>query len=173
MRNTISSTVANPRSWWIVVALCVLGTMHLLTLSQNHTQAEDSARYITDVTWGRHLFDADPNHLLFKAIDWPNYRLWSALGYSGDATVPMQLVSVTASLVSVYLVYRIALRVGAPPLMALAAAGWTAFSYGFWVYSVEVDPYCRRFRLCSCQFFYCSTFARRAGAALPGQQSPG
>jgi hypothetical protein len=141
MRNTISSTVANPRSRWIVVVLCVLGTMHLLTLSQNHTAAEDSARYITDVTWGRHLFDAEPNHLLFKAINWPNYRLWSALGYSGDATVPMQLVSATASLVSVYLVYRTALRVGAPPLMALAAAGWTAFSYGFWVYSVEVDPY--------------------------------
>jgi hypothetical protein len=70
-----------------------------------------------------------------------HYRLWTAFGYSGDASVPMQLVSVAASLASVYLVHRIALRVGATPLMALAAAGWTAFSYGFWVYSLEADTY--------------------------------
>jgi hypothetical protein len=138
-RRSRTSTASSPRSFWIIPILVVLGAMDLFTLAKNHTEAEDSAFYIMDVTNGENLFH--PNHLLFSGINSLHYRFWTACGYSGDATVPMQLISVAASLASVYLVHRIAIRVGATPLMALAAAGWTAFSFGFWVYSLEADTY--------------------------------
>ena len=139
MGNTSSRLVAGSRSGWIVLALIALGAIDLLMMAHNHTEAEDSYQYIMDVTKGTNLFL--PNHLLSSPINWVHYRLWTTLGYSGNATVPMEVTSVIASLASVYLVYRIALRVGATPFMALAAAGWTAFSFGFWVYSLEAETY--------------------------------
>jgi hypothetical protein len=137
--DSLSATTGDTRTRWIYPALFVLGAIHLATLSENHGEAEDSVQYIMDVTKGENLFQ--PNHLLFNAINRLHFRVWTAFGYSADATVPMEVLSAAASLATVYLVHRIALRVGAPPLMALAAAGWTAFSYGFWVYSVEADTY--------------------------------
>ncbi|WNG85910.1 hypothetical protein C6A87_018540 [Mycobacterium sp. ITM-2016-00317] len=139
MIDSFSATARDARTRLIYPALIVLGAVDLATLSENHGEAEDSVQYIMNVTKGESLFL--PNHLLFNAINWLHYRLWTAFGYSADATVPMEVLSVAASLATLYLVHRIALRVGAPPLMALAAAGWTAFSYGFWVYSVEADTY--------------------------------
>ncbi|MUL80865.1 MULTISPECIES: hypothetical protein [unclassified Mycolicibacterium] len=116
-----------------------MGLLHLCTLARSHNEAEDAAQYIVDVTGSDDLFH--PNHLFFSAVNWVNYRVWTAFGYAGNAAVPMQLVSAAAGLVSLYLIYRIALRVGATPQMALAAVGWTAFSFGFWVYSLEGDTY--------------------------------
>lgn len=139
MIDSLPTTAGDTRKRWIYPALIVLAAIQLATLSENHGEAEDSVQYIMDVTKGENLFL--PNHLLFGAVNWLHYRAWTAFGYSANATVPMELLSVAASLTTVYLVHRIALRVGAPPVMALAAAGWTAFSYGFWVYSVEADTY--------------------------------
>ena len=125
--------------YWVIGPLVALGLLHLCTLARSHNEGEDAAQAIVDVTRSDNLFH--PNHLFFNAANWLNYRVWTAFGYTGNATVPMQLASATAGLVSLYLVYRIALRVGATPQMALAATGWTAFSCGFWVYSVEGDTY--------------------------------
>jgi hypothetical protein len=122
-----------------VVPLVALGLLHLCTLTRNHNEAEDAAWYIVSVTNNEELFQ--PNHLLFGAVNWVNYRVWTIFGYTGDAEVPMQLASAAAGLVSLYLIYRIALRVVTAPQMALAAAAWTAFSFGFWVYSLEGDTY--------------------------------
>lgn len=135
----IQSTSTNRQARWIIPVLGVLAVLDLCTLARNHTEAEDSYQYIINVTTGTNLFL--PNHLLYSPINWLFYRLWTALGYSGDAALPMETLSVVASLASLYLVFRIACRVGVVPIMALAAVGWTAFGFGFWVYSLEAETY--------------------------------
>ncbi|ADG76730.1 Glycosyltransferase RgtA/B/C/D-like domain-containing protein OS=Tsukamurella paurometabola (strain ATCC 8368 / DSM / CCUG 35730 / CIP 100753 / JCM 10117/ KCTC 9821 / NBRC 16120 / NCIMB 702349 / NCTC 13040) OX=521096 GN=Tpau_0076 PE=4 SV=1 [Tsukamurella paurometabola] len=124
---------------WIAIPLAALAFLDSMTLARSHSEAEDAAQYILNVTNGDDLFHS--NHLLYGPVNWVNFRLWEALGYAGDAVVPMQVLSVSASLVSVWLVYRIALRVGASLPLSLAATGWVAFSFGFWVYSLEADTY--------------------------------
>lgn len=139
MTSTATAARNGLRLRWIVPALAVLGIADLALLAQNHSEGEDAVHYIMSVTNGEGLFH--PNHLLFNALSWVHYQLWVAVGYTGNATIPMQVASVAASLATVYLVYRLALRTGASSLMAAAAAGMTAFSYGFWVYSLEAETY--------------------------------
>lgn len=125
--------------FWILVPLLALGLLDLSTLSRSHSEAEDSALYIVNVTNGDDLYH--PNHLLFGPLNRIHYLVWEAFGYGGNATVPMQILSVLASLISAWLIYRIALRIGAGLPLALVATGWACFSFGFWVYSLEADTY--------------------------------
>jgi hypothetical protein len=135
----------------ILAPILLLATLDLFTLIRNHTEAEDSAGFIVGVTSGEHIFL--PNHLLFGAINRLHYLAWTFFGYSGNATIPMQLISVVASLISIYFIYRIAQRIGIPTLLSLACAGWSAFAFGFWVYSLEAVTYNLPipFMLCSLQ----------------------
>jgi hypothetical protein len=147
----VSTDQTNSDRFLILAPIFLLATLDLFTLIRNHTEAEDSAGFIVGVTNGEHVFL--PNHLLFGAINRLHYLAWTFFGYSGNATIPMQLISVVASLLSIYLIYRIARRIGIPTLLSLTCAGWSAFAFGFWVYSLEAVTYNLPipFMLCSVQ----------------------
>lgn len=123
----------------IAVPLAALGVLHSVTLARNHNEAEDAGYYMVNVTNNYDLFN--PNHLLFSAVNRVNYDVWTALGYEPDAVVPMQAFSALTGLISLFLIYRIAGRLGVSVPFAIAVMGWTAFTFGFWVYSLEGDTY--------------------------------
>lgn len=127
------------RRWSTPLLFLALAILDLSNLARSHSEAEDTPLYILDATTGERTFH--PNHLLFGLVGRGNFLLWRALGYGGNAAVPMQVLSVAAGLCSVWLTYRIAVRAGVPSVLAGTAAGWLAFSFGFWVYSVEADTY--------------------------------
>jgi hypothetical protein len=123
----------------ILAPILLLAALDLFSLPRNHFEEEDSTLFILNVTNRENLFH--PNHLFFGAVNRLHYNAWTVFGYSGNATIPMQSISVVASLVSVYLVYRIALRIGIPVLLSLACAGWSVFAFGFWAYGLEACTY--------------------------------
>lgn len=111
----------------------------LLTLSNNHTEAEDALRYVVDVTRGDELFH--PHHLLFAAVGRVAYQGWLALGLDGDALRPMQLLSAVSGAVAAALLHAICIRAGTSRMLAASVTLATAGSFGFWLYSVEAETY--------------------------------
>lgn len=120
------------------VGLVALGVF-LLTLSNNHTEAEDALRYVVDVTRGDELFH--PHHLLFAAVGRVAYQGWLALGLEGDALRPLQVLSAASGAVAAALLHAICIRAGTPRMVAASATLAAAGSFGFWFYSVEAETY--------------------------------
>lgn len=127
--------------WRLHAALAgVAFAVYLLTLTHNFTDGEDALRYVRNITIGEDLWRFG-NHLLFNAVGMGWYGLWRALGYSGDALLPMQVLSAASAGISVALVAWLGRRIGLTRPLALSAAAGTAVSSSFWAYAVLPDTY--------------------------------
>lgn len=131
------------RSYTIYGTLALLAAVFALTLPVNHTQGEDALRYVLDVETGWSAPSAlfHPNHLLYGWVSYCFYRLWQALGYASGAAVPMQVLSLLASIATLGIVARLALSwsltASSTVLLLFAIAG----CQGYWFYSVEAETY--------------------------------
>ncbi|MEN8219081.1 MAG: glycosyltransferase family 39 protein [Pseudomonadota bacterium] len=125
--------------WLILIAIT---SLFLITLAMNHSEAEDSVRYIYEVTKVPSTLSLyDPNHILFNSFNRVVYDLWLFLGYKGNAELPMQINNVIAGIVTLFLVYLIARRLEMTVYFSLLCLGMVSMSYGFWRYSVEAETY--------------------------------
>lgn len=121
-----------------MVGLAAL-VLYLLTLSNNHTEAEDALRYVVDVTRGDDLFH--PHHLFFAVVGHAAYQLWQALGFWGDALRPLQFLSAASGALTTALLHALCTRAGMSRVLAASATLAAGTSFGFWFYSVEVEIY--------------------------------
>ncbi|WP_029215354.1 protein O-mannosyl-transferase family [Kallotenue papyrolyticum] len=125
--------------WVVPLALAALTlALYLHTRSQVHTF--DALSYIRDVD-GRSGFFFHPHHLLYSPTGWLFFRVWQALGYAGNAELPLQtLNSIVGAALGAGL-YRLVWELTRRWWAALLAAGALWFNYGFWYYAVEVEVY--------------------------------
>lgn len=125
--------------WLPSLALAALAlALYLATRSQVHTF--DALSYIRDVDQ-RAGFFFHPHHLLYSPSGWLFWRMWRALGYAGDAELPLEALNSVAGAVCGAGMYGIVLRLTQRWQAALVAAGLLVFNYGFWYFSVEVEVY--------------------------------
>jgi len=139
MINKLNLLRDNEFLWVILIAIT---SLFLITLAMNHSEAEDSVRYIYEVTKVPSTLSLyDPNHILFNSFNRVVYDLWLFLGYKGNAELPMQINNVIAGIVTLFLVYLIARRLEMSVYFSLLCLGMVSMSYGFWRYSVEAETY--------------------------------
>jgi hypothetical protein len=121
---------------------CVLSTIYLLTLSGNHTEAEDSIHYLVEIREGNPTTISDPYHLAYQWLGWLIYHTALTLGYDGGPLLTVQILNAFTGAIGIALLW-VLLRIAVPGgrWSALAGCGLLAFSYGYWWYSVEVEVY--------------------------------
>lgn len=125
--------------WLPPIALAGLAlALYLATLSHVHTF--DALSYIRDVNQ-RAGFFFHPHHLLYSPSGWLFWRMWRALGYGGDAELPLEALNSVAGAVCGVGMYWLVLRLTRRWQAALVAAGLLVFNYGVWYFSVEVEVY--------------------------------
>jgi hypothetical protein len=113
--------------------------LYLATLTEVHTF--DALSYVTSVErkpWTELLH---PHHLAYGPLGALALTAAQALGYTGGAALPLQLVNAAAGALGVALLYRTARRVTGRADAALAAALLLAGSYAYWYYAVEIEVY--------------------------------
>ncbi len=113
--------------------------VYLATLTRVH--AFDALSYVTSVErkpWDAVLF---PHHLAYGPIGKLALAAGSALGYTGGAALPMQLVSAVAGAMGVALFFMVTRRISKRPDLALVAAMLLGATYSYWYFAVETDVY--------------------------------
>jgi hypothetical protein len=112
----------------------LIAIVYLLSIPLNFTEAEDALHYAAYVGDGQQRLH--PNHLLYEPIS-----QWLVRLTGGDALSVMQGASLLASLLTLGLLGRIALRLGGGPEAALAAVWGVAGCFAFWLYGLYPDTY--------------------------------
>ncbi len=125
----------------VLVFLLIMAVSFSLTLSKNHSDAEDAVAYAHHVTTGESLYQFHPNHLLYNAINRDFYLRWKSAGYDGDALLPMQVLNVITSLITLMIVALIGWRMGLTQQWVFLVLLTLVSCYGYWWYSVEVEAY--------------------------------
>jgi hypothetical protein len=113
--------------------------LYLATLTQVHTF--DALSYVTSVErkpWTE-LFH--PHHLAYGPLGALALALGRALGYTGGAALPLQLLNAVAGAAGVALLFTIVRRVTCRPDLGFAAALLIGASYAYWYYAVEIEVY--------------------------------
>lgn len=127
-------------SWVAVGALCITLTVVYITLRvEIHTfDAISYAWNIRDKAFGL-LFH--PHHLLYAPLGRVAYSAATALGYSGYADVPVQVVNAVAGALGVGLFWGFGTLWTGRRWASLGAAGLIGVSYAYWLYAAEVEVY--------------------------------
>jgi len=121
------------------VALVLAATvLYSLTLTNGAYFTRDTLLYAQAVEDGWGTFHAQ--HLAYVPLGQLFYALWTTLGYTGRALLPLQVLSVIVGALNVGLIHAILRRIVSRPA-ALATTSLFALSYGSWRYAVEANPY--------------------------------
>jgi hypothetical protein len=124
-----------------IVVVAALG-LYLSTLSRHYSEGEDSVNYVIDVTRASLPSDLyQPNHLAFVGLNRIVYMLIRVVGYSGDAGLPMKVVSAVAGALALCVMMKIMRILGIDDRLALVWAAITAVSYGYWSYCTQAETY--------------------------------
>ena len=116
--------------------------LYLSTLSQHYSEGEDSAAYVAQVTRAARVSDCfRPNHLLYLAFNRLVYDGFRLVGYTGNAALPMKVVSVLAGAISLCLLLLILRQVGVTDRLGLVWVAVITSCYGFWSYSTQAETY--------------------------------
>ncbi|MEN9934961.1 MAG: hypothetical protein RLZZ387_1540, partial [Chloroflexota bacterium] len=113
--------------------------LYLATLTQVHTF--DALSYVTSVErkpWTELLH---PHHLAYGPLGSIALAVGQALGYTGGAALPLQIINATAGALGAALLYSTVRRVTGRTDAALAPAVLLVGSYAFWYYAVEIEVY--------------------------------
>ena len=124
-----------------LVALA-MAVLYLLTLTANHTEADDAVSYAVGIREG----DTDAavlhaHHLLWGAIGWVGHNAALALGFDGGALEVLQVQNALTGAVGIGLLWWWLRSIGWPVLACVSACGVLAFSYAYWFYSSETEVY--------------------------------
>ena len=130
--------IRNPVLWPVGV-LVLVGVVFSFTMPQNFTEAEDALHYAFRVASGEPQWH--PNHLLYEPFNALVFSAIQNLGVDAAARDVMQVVSLTAGIATLAVIYVIARRASACPALAALAVLSTAFSFAFWVYAMMPDTY--------------------------------
>lgn len=135
---------ANPRRALREGAILAAGmaVLYLLTLTSNHTEADDAISYAVGVREG----DTDAavlhaHHLLWGAIGWVAHNAALALGFDGGALEVLQVQNALTGAIGIGLLWWWLRSLGWPVLACACACGVLGFSYGYWFYSSETEVY--------------------------------
>jgi 4-amino-4-deoxy-L-arabinose transferase-like glycosyltransferase len=82
-----------------------------------------------------------PHHLIYEPTVLGFYRVWQALGWTGEADAPAQMLSSLAGAGGLAIFYKLSWEWSLSRVAALIANLMLALTYGYWFYSVEVDIY--------------------------------
>jgi hypothetical protein len=141
----------------------ILCTVYLLTLANNHTEAEDGLRYLNDIRSGDPSAISFPYHLSYGWLGWLTYHVALAFGYGGGPLLPVQVsLSVFPGALGIAVLWILVRIVGFNRTEATVGCGLLAFSYGYWWYSVEVEVY-----ILSTLLLICSLLFAYRGATQP------
>ena len=113
--------------------------LYLSTLTQVHTF--DALSYVTSVErkpWTE-LFH--PHHLAYGPLGALALAFSRAIGYTGSAALPMQLLNATAGALGVGLFFAIARHTTGRADGAFASALLLGGAYAYWYYAIEVEVY--------------------------------
>jgi len=130
-------------SFWsdhaLSMALALVATvLYMLTLTNGAYFTRDTLLYAQAVEDGWGTFHAQ--HLAYVPLGQLFYTIWTVLGYTGRALLPLQVLSVIVGALNVGLVHSSLRRIVSRPA-ALATTALFALSYGSWRYAVEANPY--------------------------------
>ncbi len=114
-------------------------TIYLTTLTQVHTF--DALSYVTSVERKPWTEVFHPHHLAYGPLGVLALYIGRALGYSGGAALPMQMVNALAGALGVALFYALVRRVTQRADLALAGALLLGGGYAYWYYAVEIEVY--------------------------------
>jgi hypothetical protein len=113
--------------------------VYLTTLTQVHTF--DALSYVTSVERKPWTEVFHPHHLAYGPLGVLALHAGRALGYTGGAALPMQVVNALAGALGVALFYAIVRRVTQRDDLALASALLLGGGYAYWYYAVEIEVY--------------------------------
>ncbi len=128
----------NRRPWkeigllWLVVFI-----LYRVTLPHNHCQTDDSIGLVNDIESGQPDLLFHPHHLVYNFV----VRVLFDLAGVRRVTLLAQTVDITFGSLGVAAFYLLLRERLADALVALMAALFLAFSYTYWLYSVEVEVY--------------------------------
>ncbi len=111
--------------------------LYLATLSRHYTG--DSIEYALAIDLGDPAYLLDPYHPLLHPLGLAFYRLWQALGWTGQSLLPLQVLNALAGAVCAGLVTDIARRLTGSARLALVTGLGFAVSGGLWMLSVEAE----------------------------------
>jgi 4-amino-4-deoxy-L-arabinose transferase-like glycosyltransferase len=131
----------SPRTDTLLIPLILAGVsflVFLVTRAGFHTF--DGIAYVRDM--GKPLSALVlPHHLIYEPTVLGFYRVWQALGWTGEADAPAQMLSSLAGAGGLAIFYKLAWEWTRSRLPSLIATLMLALTYGYWFYSVEVDIY--------------------------------
>lgn len=81
------------------------------------------------------------NHLSYGLCGWLFHRLWQALGYTGPAMLPLQVLDSLLGGAGIGVFHRCLTKLKLPRAVALPAGVGLAVSYAYWFWSLEVQVY--------------------------------
>src|SRR5215207_1178915 len=113
--------------------------IYLTTLTQVHTF--DALSYVTSVERKPWTEVFHPHHLAYGPLGVLALHAGRALGYTGGAALPMQVVNALAGALGVALFYMIVRRVTQRADLALISALLLGGGYAYWYYAVEIEVY--------------------------------
>jgi hypothetical protein len=113
--------------------------LYLGTLTQVHTF--DALSYVTSVERKPWTEVFHPHHLAYGPLGVLALNAGRALGYSGGAALPMQIVNALAGALGVALFYTIVRRVTGRADLALICGLLLGGGYAYWYYAVEIEVY--------------------------------
>ncbi len=114
-------------------------TLYLLTLTHAHTFDALSYALAVDTKPWQELFH--PHHLGYGPLGAGVLRVTQAMGWSGSAVLPMQVVNALAGATGVALFFGLIRVVTRRADLALVGALLLGGSYASWSYAVEVEVY--------------------------------
>lgn len=115
----------------------VAALLYLATLSRHFTG--DSIEYALAIELGDPAWLLDPYHPLLHPLGLLVFRLWQALGWTGRALLPLQVLNALAGALCAGLLADSARRLTRSGWLALLAGLGFAFSGGLWMLSVEAE----------------------------------
>src|SRR5215212_11423499 len=140
---TAAGTRARPwidRQAGVPMVLFLLSlAIYLTTLTQVHTF--DALSYVTSVERKPWTDVFHPHHLAYGPLGVLALHAGRALGYTGGAALPMQMVNALAGALGVALFYTIARRLTRRADVAMAVALLLGGGYAYWYYAVEIEVY--------------------------------
>src|SRR5262245_43581561 len=113
--------------------------LYLRTLTQVHTF--DALSYVTSVERKPWTEVFHPHHLAYGPLGALALAFGRAVGYTGGAALPMQLVNAVAGALGVALFFALVRRVTGRGDVALITALLLGGAYAYWYYAVEIEVY--------------------------------
>ena len=129
------------RSHWQLGLLGGLVALIAYVATLTHVHTYDAYSYAATIQTKGFAESLHPHHLLYGPLGKVVYTSVQALGYSGSALLPLQLVNALAGSCGVAFLIVLLGRTVYRPVLALLGGGITGFAFAWWRYAVEVEVY--------------------------------